>query len=180
MITFACPHCAYQIKVTAELAGRRGKCARCGKPITVPSEPATVPARAASGPLDGADYGAAVAWSADVERPHDCGECGRDFPGFAIRGAHADPAGAPGYRQTGPRGAAANDLRPSERRDLLVAHRAWASRPGLAAPRASLGLQDRQSRRLDVRHGNGAARPRWLGSRFCQASHVGAVQFCQL
>ena len=36
MITFDCPHCGYSIKVQEGLAGRKGKCAGCGKQITVP------------------------------------------------------------------------------------------------------------------------------------------------
>jgi predicted Zn finger-like uncharacterized protein len=39
MITFACPHCGHSIKVQSELAGRKGKCSKCGKPIVVPAEP---------------------------------------------------------------------------------------------------------------------------------------------
>jgi hypothetical protein len=37
MITFACPHCGFLIKVDARLVGKKGKCAHCAKPLTVPS-----------------------------------------------------------------------------------------------------------------------------------------------
>jgi hypothetical protein len=43
MIEFACPHCGHAIKIQEQFAGRRGKCAGCGKPIMVP-QPATVSA----------------------------------------------------------------------------------------------------------------------------------------
>lgn len=36
MITFHCEHCGHQINAQEKLAGRRGKCVRCGKSIEVP------------------------------------------------------------------------------------------------------------------------------------------------
>lgn len=36
-IQFTCPHCGLETNVADEYAGRSGPCARCGKPITVPS-----------------------------------------------------------------------------------------------------------------------------------------------
>lgn len=36
MISFACPHCSHGIQVDEALAGRRGKCIKCGSRIDVP------------------------------------------------------------------------------------------------------------------------------------------------
>src|SRR4051812_26418725 len=36
MISFACPVCNKQLKVKDVLAGKKGKCPGCGKPITIP------------------------------------------------------------------------------------------------------------------------------------------------
>jgi len=36
MIKFACGHCGRLIGVDAQYAGRKGKCPKCGSPVTVP------------------------------------------------------------------------------------------------------------------------------------------------
>ena len=41
MISFVCPACNKQLKVKDELAGKKGKCPGCGKPIMVPENRAT-------------------------------------------------------------------------------------------------------------------------------------------
>lgn len=40
-IRFACPHCGSRLSVSADKAGRRGKCPRCKEPLTVPAPNAT-------------------------------------------------------------------------------------------------------------------------------------------
>jgi len=45
-IAFQCPGCATTLKVADELAGRKGKCAKCGNPIVVPG--GAGPAKAAA------------------------------------------------------------------------------------------------------------------------------------
>jgi hypothetical protein len=51
-ITFQCSACQFTMKVGADKAGRKGKCAKCGAPITVPGkvEPAKVAQSAAEPP----------------------------------------------------------------------------------------------------------------------------------
>jgi hypothetical protein len=63
MFAFECPHCGHRIKTTPELAGRRGKCAACGKQIIVPSAETRSHAPAAVATI-GID-GDAAAWRGD-------------------------------------------------------------------------------------------------------------------
>jgi hypothetical protein len=38
MISFACPACNKQLKVTDEPAGKKGKCPGCGQPVVIPGK----------------------------------------------------------------------------------------------------------------------------------------------
>jgi transcription initiation factor IIE alpha subunit len=37
-IEFTCPHCKYPLKADDQVAGKTGKCPKCGKEITVPAK----------------------------------------------------------------------------------------------------------------------------------------------
>jgi len=37
-IEFNCPHCKANLKAGSELAGKKGECPNCKKPITMPSQ----------------------------------------------------------------------------------------------------------------------------------------------
>lgn len=43
MIEFACPHCAAAIRVGDNLAGKRGKCHKCGESLSVPTSSSMLP-----------------------------------------------------------------------------------------------------------------------------------------
>jgi DNA-directed RNA polymerase subunit RPC12/RpoP len=42
-ISFSCPHCAQKFEVPADKAGKKSKCPKCSKPITVPNRPLDLP-----------------------------------------------------------------------------------------------------------------------------------------
>jgi hypothetical protein len=70
MITFGCPHCGFVIKVDSRLVGKKGKCAHCARPITVPSLE-TVAASALAPATNGANgtHAAQTSSPAVAQRP---------------------------------------------------------------------------------------------------------------
>jgi eukaryotic-like serine/threonine-protein kinase len=78
MISFSCPACTRQLKVKDELAGKKGNCPGCGKPITIPEKLATTflePDKHSPVPGPTADGGCAPATRTTTLSPADT-----DFP----------------------------------------------------------------------------------------------------